>query len=134
MPLSSYFRKIFDGSTGGGSAEKRAAVQLADGSWADAVTTVAVGDPAVNRSGAIAAGGTPQVLMPANPSRRGWMIQNLSTGDLWINDLGNAAAASQPSLKIPAGALYETPPHFTSRTALSLFGTVTGQAFSAREF
>lgn len=88
---------------------------------------------ATDRSGTIAAGGTAQQLMAANPSRRGWKIQNLSSGDLWFNGLGTAAA-SQPSERLPAGAWYETPAHHCGTGTISIFGSTTGQAFSAREF
>lgn len=91
-----------------------------------------VGNP-VNRSGTITTGGTAQTLMSANAARRGWTLQNLSTGDIWVSDVG-AAAASQPSLKVPAGALYETPAGYGSVGAVSVFGATTGQAFCAREW
>lgn len=87
----------------------------------------------VSRSGTITTGGTAQTLMSANAARRGWTLQNLSTGDIWVSDVG-AAAASQPSLKVPAGALYETPAGYGSVGAVSVFGATTGQAFSAREW
>lgn len=90
------------------------------------------GTPA-SRSGTIATGGTAQQLMAANASRLGFAVQNLSTADLWINDLG-AAAASQPSLLLVAGAYYETPPGYGSSGAVSIIGATTGQAFSAREW
>ncbi len=86
-----------------------------------------------NRSGTITAGGTAQVLMPSNPARMGFWLQNHSVGDLWINDLG-PAAASQPSERIPAGALYETPITGCPVGAISIFGATTAQAFSAREW
>ncbi|MFD6316906.1 hypothetical protein [Methylorubrum thiocyanatum] len=93
----------------------------------------AVASVAADRSGTITVGGTAQTLMEANAARRGYWVLNLSAGDLWISGLGNAAA-SQPSLKIPAGALYESPAHHTSSAKLTIFGASTGQAFSAREF
>jgi hypothetical protein len=86
-----------------------------------------------DRGGTIAAGGTPQQMMAANTARRGFLIQNQSTGDLYINGL-STAAANQTSLRIPAGALYETSPHHSGTGAVSIFGATTGQAFYAREF
>jgi hypothetical protein len=86
----------------------------------------------IDRSGTITTGGAAQVLMAANSQRRGFWIQNVSGGDLWINGTGTAAA-SQPSLRLPAGQLYESPAFGVMTTALSIFGTTTGQAFSARE-
>ena len=84
-------------------------------------------------SGTIASGGVAQQLMAANPARRGYWVQNHSSGDLWISAVGTAAA-SQPSLRIPSGALYECAHETTPVTAISIFGGTTGQAFSAREF
>ena len=86
-----------------------------------------------DRSGTIAAGGLAQVLMPANNARRGFAIQNQSTGDLWINTLGTATA-SQPSLKVAAGVYYETPPSHAPSGAISVFGATTAQSFYAREW
>lgn len=86
-----------------------------------------------DRGGTITAGGTAQQMMAANTARRGFLIQNQSTGDLYINGL-STAAANQTSLRIPAGALYETSPHHSGTGAVSIFGATTGQAFYAREF
>ncbi len=86
-----------------------------------------------NKSGTIASGGVAQTLAALNATRRGFWVQNLSTGDLWISSLGTAAA-SQPSLRIPPGALYEFPQGGVPGAALSIFGATTGQAFSAREW
>lgn len=87
----------------------------------------------VNRSGTITAGGTAQVAMALNASRRGFSIQNNSTGDLWFDTLATAVQ-SQPSFKLPAGALYETPYGGCPTGAVSIIGATTAQAFTAREF
>lgn len=88
----------------------------------------------VNRSGTITTANTAQQLMAANASRRGFWLLNLSTTtDLWINDLG-AAAASQPSIKVPPGGLYESPLGGAPVSALSIFGSAAGLAFSSREW
>lgn len=86
-----------------------------------------------DRSGTITSGGAAQTLAPANSGRTGFSIQNLSSGDLWFSSVGTAAAA-QPSMKIPSGALYEAPLNGVSTAALSIFGSTTGQAFAAREW
>lgn len=86
-----------------------------------------------NRSGTVTAGGTAQQLAGANAARMGFSIQNLSTGDLWVNTLGTAAAA-QPSIKLAAGVYFETPAGYGAVGAISIFGATTGQAFSAREW
>ncbi|WP_125468854.1 hypothetical protein [Methylomagnum ishizawai] len=85
----------------------------------------------VDASGTIAVGGTPQALLPANPARRGAWVQNLSAGDLWLSDVG-AAAAAPPALKLVPGAYYEWP--YPTDGAVSVFGATTGQAYSAREW
>jgi hypothetical protein len=101
------------------------AVVLPAASWAQAVDYA-------NRSGTITAGGAAQALAPAWPARKGCLVQNLSTGDLWISEVGTAAAAS-PSIKVPAGSQYicMSP---ASGQALSIFGATTAQSFAAREW
>ena len=86
-----------------------------------------------NRGGTIATGGTAQQAMAANAARRGFVIQNQSSGDLYISGLGTATL-DQNSLKIAAGGYYETPPHHVSTGAISIIGATTGQAFYGREF
>lgn len=87
----------------------------------------------VDRSGTIAVGGTAQQLAPSNAGRNGFLIQNLSAGDLWFSTLATAVA-SQPSLKLPAGMTYETPLSGFGTGAISIIGATTGQAFAAREW
>jgi hypothetical protein len=86
-----------------------------------------------DRSGTITLGGTAQTLMPKNVARTYWIIQNQSSGDLWVNDVGGTAAATQPSIWIPAGATYTADLGGVSSLAISIFGATTGQAFMARE-
>ena len=88
-----------------------------------------------NISGTITTGGTAQQLAAAFAGRKGCAIQNQSAGDLWINDLGTAAA-TQPSIKVPAGAQYlcGAGGGGASAGALSIFGATTGQAFAGREW
>ena len=88
----------------------------------------------VTRSGTVTAGGTAQALMAANATRRGWSLQNLSSGDLWINELGGTAAAAQPAVQIAPGASVVNVTNGVSLLAISLFGATTGQAFAAREW
>ncbi|MEE7463431.1 hypothetical protein MFUR16E_20410 [Methylobacterium fujisawaense] len=88
---------------------------------------------ATARSGTIAAGGTAQQLMAANASRRGFVVQNQSSGDLWVNGT-STATADQNSLRIRPDAYYETPAHHVGTGAVSILGATTGQAFYAREF
>lgn len=87
-----------------------------------------------NRSGTITTGGTAQVLCSANPTRRGLVLQNNSTGDLWINRNGGTAILGQPSLCIPSGSYYETPVGGNTLEAVSIIGATTGQEFTAEEY
>lgn len=87
----------------------------------------------VDRSGTVASGGAAQVLAPAQPARRGFFVQNLSSGDLWISSIGTALA-DQPALRIAPGQLYEAPAHGVPGSAISVFGATTGQSFAAREW
>lgn len=85
-----------------------------------------------NLSGTITTGGSAQALASVNPGRHGCMVQNQSTTDLWVSDIGTAAA-TQPSVKIPAGAQYLCMTPAPTGT-LSIFGATTAQAFAAREW
>jgi len=87
-----------------------------------------------SRSGTITLGGTAQSFMAANTSRKGWFLENLSSGDLWVNRFGGTASADQPSLRIPPGFVYETPAGGSGGNALSIYGATTGQAFTAGEW
>ena len=89
--------------------------------------------PITNRSGTITSGGASQQLMAANSQRRGYWVQNLSTGALYISAFG-AAAAAQPSILIPPNGLYEVDAGSTPTSEIQIFGATTGQAFSAREW
>jgi len=87
-----------------------------------------------DHSGTIAAGGTAQTLMAADATRNGFSLENVSAGDLWINDVGGTAAASQPSIKIVSGAFYETAPGQPCQSAISIYGATTAQAFTSRSW
>jgi hypothetical protein len=87
----------------------------------------------IDRSGTITAGGTAQEIAPANPMRRGFLIQNISDTDMWFN-VGTVAVANQPSVRIIAGALYEAPTAATPKGALSVIGATTAKAFTAKEW
>ncbi len=114
-------------------------LQMPDGSYR--VTLVgAGGDPSgannatlVDKSGSITSGGVAQNLAAANLSRRGYLIQNISSGDLWFSTLGTASAESS-SLKLTPGQAYETQQGGVGTGAISIFGATTGQKFIAREW
>lgn len=112
-------------------AQVRVDLRASDGAAAPKMVPIAPQVTQTNRSGTITAGGTAQVLMAANTAREGFWLQNLSTADLWLSDLGTAAA-TQPSLQIAAGAYYEAPA--VTAGAYSIYGATTGQAFACREW
>jgi hypothetical protein len=101
-----------------------------------AVGSAAMRAVATSRAGAIAAAGTAQDLMPANPDRNGWLIQNQSAANLYVCSKGPAgtvvATAGGASLLIPPGGYYE--PSKVAPDALSIIGPVAGQAFFAEEW
>lgn len=86
-------------------------------------------------SGSITSGGTAQALAAADPNRCGFMIENLhATSALWFN-VNLTAVENQPSIKVPAGALYETPPNLPASVVagtLSIIGPTTSQTFTAK--
>ena len=88
-------------------------------------------------SGTIVSGGTAQVLIQIPANSVGYCVQNLdSTEDLWINETGDATAGPG-SIKIPAGALYETPTDVNATynsSSVSIFSAKTGHAFTARRW
>lgn len=85
-----------------------------------------------DRSGAITTGGTAQVVLPAWPGRHGCVVQNQSTGSLWVSETATAVAGP-PSILIPVGQqfLCMAP---ASGQAYSIIGATTAQAFAAREW
>lgn len=86
-----------------------------------------------DRSSNITVGGTAQTLMSLNNSRKGFFIQNLSAGDLYINNIGTATLG-QGSIKIPPGALYESSGFSVTTAAISIIGATTSQSFTSREW
>jgi hypothetical protein len=88
----------------------------------------------INHSGTIAVQNIAQLLMPANPNRVFWEIQNLSEYELWYNDTGGTAAANGlGSYRIGPGASYATPAGEVSPDAITIVGTQVGQAFTCVE-
>lgn len=96
------------------------------------VDTVVKGTSA-DVGGTIAAGGTAQQFMAANASRRGWHLENQSTGPLYVNCV-TTATLDYHSLLIAAGAFFTTDAQFVGTGACSIIGATTGQAFYGRQF
>lgn len=86
-----------------------------------------------DRSSTIMLGGAAQTVMPSNSSRGGCSIQNESQYDLWINELGTAAA-TEPSRLLTAGSEWICPSNGIPTGAISIYGAVTGQAYAAKEW
>lgn len=115
-------------------------VDFGDGTHGEKIAAVLVGAdgtdvgtlPAgADRSGAITTGGTAQALAAANTARRGLTGQNISSGDLWINEIGGTAAADTAgSYRVTAGSTFEV----STNRAVSIVGATTGQKFSATEW
>lgn len=83
-----------------------------------------------DRSGAITTGGTAQALAPANTSRKSLTGQNISAGDLWINEVGGTAAVNGTgSYQITPGQAFGV----ATNRAISIIGATTGQKFTATE-
>lgn len=89
-----------------------------------------------NLSGVLAAAATAQTISAENRSRQYLFIQNLAAADdLWVN-FGIPAVASQPSIKIPAGAALEFAAGSTGvvPTALvSVIGATINNPYTAKE-
>jgi hypothetical protein len=85
------------------------------------------------RGGTITAGGSAQPLAPANTKRAYLFIQNLDAShDLWF-DFGVTAVIGQPSIRLTAGSSQEWNGPRIPRQAISVIGSTTGQAFTAKE-
>lgn len=83
-----------------------------------------------DRSGSITAGGAAKVLAPANAARISLVGQNISAGDLWINEIGsNAAIDTAGSFKVAAGQAFA----IGTNRAISIVGATAGQKFTATE-
>lgn len=86
-----------------------------------------------DRGLSVATAGTAQQLMAANTSRRGYSIQNQSSGSIYINETGTATADFH-SLMIPAGGFYETPLSYVGTGAVSIISSVSAAPVYAREW
>ena len=83
----------------------------------------------VDRSGT--AGTTASTLAPANTKRLGLNIQNVSTNNIGINEVGGTAAiGSAGTYTIPAGASANV----RTNRAVSIIASAAGSAFTATEF
>lgn len=123
--------------TNNGSGGLNPQTTLVDGSGAviaasNPLPTTMPSASLTDRSGTITSGGTAQTLMASNSSRKGWWVQNTSSGDLWINEIGGAAVVGGSSIRLTPGSLYEPP--VLATYAISIIGATTGQTFAGREW
>jgi hypothetical protein len=94
----------------------------------------AAGAAASDGSGTVAAGGSAQLLFGGVVPSNGFLVQNNSSGVLWVCDVGSASAGGA-SVQIAAnGGVFATPSGYRPGGAVSLFGGTTGQAFAARRW
>lgn len=119
-------------STSGTDGTPTAVRVAPDGS----LVTTSGGYTLTDLSGSITLGGTSQQLATANTARKGFAIENISTGNIFFNEMGAAAVNTQAgsSMTIPPGSLYESPPNGVSTQAININGATTGQAFAARQW
>ena len=79
-------------------------------------------------------GTTAVTLMPANATRRGFVVQNQSaSATVYLSGLGTAMA-DWHSLQLPPGATYETSAHHVGTGAISAIATAANTPVYAREF
>lgn len=96
------------------------------------VNTVIRATP-TDRGLVVTTAGTAQQMMPANTSRRGYVIQNQSSGACYISTIATATQDFH-SLLIAAGVYYETPPTHVAMGAVWIICAVSSASVYAREF
>jgi hypothetical protein len=117
-------RKLRDNGDGTYSEEVATRIVSSDGQPGAALSA------GTDRSGTITAGGNAQQLAAANTARRSLKGQNISSGDLWINENGGTAAADTAgSYRVPASGTFSV----GTNRAVSIVGATTGQKFTATE-
>jgi len=100
--------------------------------WKVAAIEATYGVTPTDRSGSITAGGASQTLAAANPARRGYSVQNTSSGPLRVSASVDPGAAA--GYEIQPGQLYESPAHGSPAGELKIWGATTGQTFIAEEW
>lgn len=108
-----------------GAGDGPAEIVFTGVSWAGVLGATT---PAVT---AITTGGTPQNLALARSARKGWLLMNLSTSDLWVEDTNNPLVDA--SILVPAGKMFICPGNMVTTGVLKVLGSTTGQRFVFRE-
>jgi hypothetical protein len=106
---------------------------VVDSSGVTQTILVAGQEAVVNQSGSITATGTSQLLVAANANRSGFLMQNLGTSVMYVNDLGGAATATGDSFQVAPGAFFPPPGYAVTTNALNVLGTI-GDKYVAREW
>lgn len=81
-------------------------------------------------NGTITAGGTAQTLFSGATPQNGFAVQNTSSADLWVNDLG--AAGVNAGFLVPSLQTFTSISGYRPAGPLSIYGATTGQTFCAR--
>jgi len=85
-------------------------------------------------SGTILQANTAQVLVAANPNRKGWWLLNTDEAySLWFNEVSTATIGS-PSVELLPGAYYEAPQGGCSPLEISIISPHQTLKFTAREW
>lgn len=96
-----------------------------------------------NLSGAIISGGSSQLLADTNTKRHGFILQNRSNGNLYINFISPAGtSATDGNFEIASGTYWEMPffnynadeTTFGGYDKIYIYGATTGQQFTAMEW
>lgn len=114
------------------SNERPDGTMTAAGTPADPTTTQSAYLPAgTDRSGTTnATAGTATTLAAANATRRALNIQNISTGNLGINEIGGTAAIGTPgTYTVPAGGSINV----RTNRAISVVGSAASLPYTATE-
>lgn len=87
--------------------------------------------PIVDHSGAVSQGNVSQLVMDRNPERQFLLVQNTSSGDMWLG-IGQNAQAGSPSVKLAAGQglLFD---QFVPTDAVYVLSATAGATFTAWE-
>jgi hypothetical protein len=88
---------------------------------------------AIDGSATVVTGGTAQTLFAGAVPINGYLVANNSSAILYVSDVGNATSGGA-SVPIAPGAVFMTPSGYKPAGAVSLWGSVTGQAFAARRW
>jgi hypothetical protein len=119
--------KLIDPATG--NSYRAGGAQDANG---NTVTTSSALPAGIDRSGSTSAtAGTATPLAAANTARRGLNVQNISAGNIGINEIGGTAAIGSPgTYTLAAGATVNV----RTNRAVSVVGSAVSQAYTATEF